>query len=187
MAALADTAGVEIPLDGSVAFTVLPVGLVTQIPYQNLCWAACCAMVLNADNPPTPPWTAASLAKYKFNVTTDYPVDPGLALRDCGIPFADSMTTSHVNGFDATTLVSLLDTGMPVMVFWVYRADPRYGHVALVIGYSPYDGGTFCVADPLYQSDYWLTWDQLQTYNTTMMTCDTFYDIGSALRLVRRP
>jgi len=174
--------GIPIPLNGSVPYMQLPVPLVPQPPGSELCWAACCAMIINAESRSNVA-TALSVAGELLGTPVNpyQTEDPGVALNCYRIPYDQATVVSGCRFYTPQLLAGYVAAGRPIELWWQYVQAPQSGHVSLVTGYSEYQNGVFCVADPMDSSFAWLTYGALATFNGTRAVWDTYVNIGNSL------
>lgn len=152
--------------------TQLSVKFIGQGAYNELCWAACCAMVLTADGKPT---SLLGAAEEVQGDTVNQPQDPLWALERCKL---------NVQACDAPLTAQSLQEQVvngrrPAEIYWEYTDGRGGGHVALVIGYAS-DSETFCLCDP-WLGPGWVSYEYLMSYNNVAAWMKSFYLIGTAL------
>jgi hypothetical protein len=181
---LADYNGPSIPVRAfaGAESVVLPINFISQGAYSQLCWAACCAMLLTADGTPTTLTGAAS--KVLGGSVRDIAVKPGDALSKVGLQYTSPPGDGGAPLSAAFLTSQIVNVRKPVEVYWVYRRDPSSGHVGLVTGFDP-STGKYRLLDPLTQ-EMWVVYDYLYHYNGTdswdsAYWSNTFYEIGAPL------
>lgn len=111
---------------------------ITQSPYNQLCWAACCAMIANCVNETTI-YTTESISRRYFNSTTV--VNLGVAADDCAIFMQNRLGLDYTyNGCvpsDNAILINIRN-GYPIYAScdW-YRSDSNGSHAVVVYGVNP--------------------------------------------------
>lgn len=157
---MADGAGVTIPLDaGSPESTTrLPVSLIFQQPYRNLCWAACCAMVTSALRHSYPN-QASNLPTTMVSVATEVirggqcaiPGQTGLdqpLWPDCALFELIGLAPTRMPGcLDEASLVQEIQVNRRPVLLYLEWAGIPLAHMVLLAGYDP-GTGSFLVLDP---------------------------------------
>lgn len=178
---LQDANGPDIPSadsDADPGATVLPISWLAQPPNSQLCWAACCAMIMTANGTPTNVEGAAALVL--GDPPGDNPEKPGDTLTDVGLDWKQKPNGVGAPLSENSLRQWIVDGRRPVEVLWIYTDGSGTGHVALVTGYDPDGDGSWRVLDPL-QDRGWVSYDYLTSYNGQARWDNTFYAIGGAL------
>ena len=169
---------------GDEGSTLLPITYLTQAPYDQLCWAACCAMVLRADGQVNARVTSVAAQVVgqpcSANPSTspcNQSIDPEVAIRAVGLAYS---VPAPQGPLVPTSLVDWIVTGRkPIEVFWRYQDNPASGHVVLIVGYDV-ASQTWCVFDPLLGPS-WQSYNYLMHYGGTADWIKTFYALGAEL------
>jgi hypothetical protein len=166
----------------AAAATTLPVSYVTQLPYSDLCWAACCAMLLAANGRAADLKTIAAAVTGQpcsndpDNSNCNRPLDPASALAYYQLQ-TDETSDGALDAEDLRRHV--VEQRKPVQIWWLFTGNLEGGHVALVTGYDP-PSESWCLLDPK-KAPCWVTFEVLQTYFNQARVYRTFYGIGNAL------
>ncbi len=140
------------------AMPSLPIEFISQAPYQNLCWAACCTMVTKAVHDFFPeqgsglPVTLADVAREVIatgkctpqgQMELDQPCWP-----DCAIFELINETCERLDKFMELELLcqEILDNLRPVMIYIEFNGG-QVAHVVLLVGCDR-QNGSFLVYDP---------------------------------------
>ena len=190
--AMADGAGIAIALDaGSLGSgTRLPIQMICQQPYKNLCWAACCAMVTSALRQSYPN-QASNLPTTVVGVATeviqggqcaiagqsglDQPLWPDCALFEL-IGLAPHRKDG---GLDQASLVQEIQGNRrPVLLYLEWTGIPS-AHIVLLAGYDP-STDTFLIFYPAVGTET-KGYNEFSTIDGGTWSM-TFYNIGWSLR-----
>lgn len=177
--------GVAIPIvHRAVQAVALPIGFIGQGDYDQLCWAACCAMVLRANHGDQGLLDVASAVTGKpcsadpRHSDCNEPVDPVVAWTYYHAPY--SVPVPQQGPIDAGALTDQIVNGRkPVQVFWTYSGGGGTGHVLLVGGWDQ-ASATFGLYDPLRKPQ-WLDYSYIESAGGVGWWSRTFYAIGNRL------
>jgi hypothetical protein len=169
---------------GGSGTTLLDIDYLTQLPFNGLCWAACTAMLLNA-NGKGPVGVTDVASRITGRVCDGDPSsapcnqgeDPGDVLTHAPLNFSEPSPQGPI--FDHNITDQIVNGHQPIEVFWQYLADASSGHVALIVGYDE-TSGTWCVFDPLVGPS-WQDYEYFAHYGGTANWTRTYYAIGGAL------
>jgi hypothetical protein len=134
-----------LPEDDPRAVT-LPVPYVSQEPYDNLCWAACCSMVFQKFGLSTV--ALCSLATEAFGRDCCSSPDPSCDNTHWPDDIFESRSFSHQRG-GPLTLANILyeiNAGRPVCAVFEWQGGG--GHMIAICGYYP--NGDVLIKDPMY-------------------------------------
>lgn len=176
-----------VPIPASVRAAppvALQIGFLPQENYGQLCWAACCAMVLSANG------SAEGLLDVAQRVTgkpcsadphtsaCNEAIDPAVAWTRLEVPF--SYPAPRQGPIDAAALADQIVKGRkPVQPFWSYTNGGGTGHVVLVVGWDE-ASTTFGIYDPLRRPQ-WVNYAYLKSAGGAGWWGETYYAIGSRL------
>ena len=165
----------------------LPVPFVSQKPYSELCWAACCTMVNQAiaqrypGQFPDLPTTMCTVVSKIFGKSccpdpaqfgADAPEDIDVVYNKCGLPF-----TAWPDHFPWDSIEHEIGVAKrPIEAYYRWQAG---AHVALIVGYKRSSRWLY-VLDPLYGEGWTQYDDVVQGYGLGNWT-DTYYNVGYSL------
>jgi hypothetical protein len=173
---LMETNGSDIQESGSESERFeLVIPWIGQKPYQNWCWAACCAMILTADGSPTTLYDAAKAVL--GDPPPDDPIYPSEALTRVGLSWKQPPGDGGAPLSRNSLREQVVDGRKPAELYWEY--EDGTGHVGLVTGFDPLRQ-TWCLLDPL-DGKGWISYDLLLTYKGAASWQNTFYAIGASL------
>jgi hypothetical protein len=186
--------GFDIPLrttpDLAEGATLLPVDYVSQGNTNNLCWAACCEMVLRANRVTN--IRICDLAQIWAPSGSDCCADgnitssacdqafatPEQAYRQCNVPLADP-NVPYQFAFQMPDLTREIATNRrPVEIYFLWSSGLT-AHLALAIGVS--GNGMLFINDPHYGRG-WVAYDDVvNAYNLGGTWRQTWQGIGYSL------
>jgi hypothetical protein len=189
----ADEQTIDVPIPLGPAFpgpaTTLPVPFISQAPYTNLCWAACCAMIDSAlklrypeqfGNIPTriEDVAGAVLSSDRCPSENGSGIDrtcwPDCASQVLGYPCQDwphPVSADYLAG-------ELREGRRPVGVYIEWNDGDA--HVLLVVGVDP-TGTLFLINDPKSPSPHAVPWSALSSGNGAGRWVDTYLNWGYSL------
>lgn len=166
---------------------MLPIEFVSQAPYQNLCWAACCAMVTKAVHDFFPqqgsalPVTLVDVARAVIATGKCTPegqteLDQS-CWPDCAIFELMNQTCERLDRSLELNLAcqELLDNLRPIMIYIEFTGG-QVAHVVLLVGCDR-QTGTFLVYDPKKGGPSMMDYNELLGIDGGNWT-RTFYRIG---------
>jgi hypothetical protein len=164
--------------------TLLNVDYIAQSPWKWLCWAACCEMVLRANNIPTTGMcqTAQLFAGASKNCCTDCSecdsayTTPEAAYKrwhvPCDPPYGYAFSWEGLSN-------EIVHGGRPVEIYFLWNGG-NAAHLALAIGLHPSDQTVF-VNDPYFGRG-WVAYDDvLVAYHNGGVWRQSWQGIGYSL------
>ncbi len=176
-----------VPIGGAVRAAPpiqLHIGYIGQGDYDQLCWAACCAMVLQANGADKNILDVANAVTGRpcsadpKNSPCNIAVDPAAAWSGVNVPYSVPAPNQGAIAQDALS-DQIANGRKPVQVFWSYTGGGGTGHVILVVGWDA-TSSTFGVYDPLRRPQ-WVTYLYLKSAGGAGWWGQTYYAIGGRL------
>jgi hypothetical protein len=176
-------------ISDSTGETVLPVPFLSQAPYHNLCWAACCAMVDRALATKYPgqfgqlPAFVLSVSQVVIQANR-CDTDPQAGIDqtcwpDCACSVLGFPCTAWNSPVSPPFLCAELTQGRRPVGMFIDWGDGS-SHVVLVVGVNS-AGGLFAVNDPLSGGIQTCSYDQLISWNGVGRWTKTYFRFGYSL------